>query len=237
MVGMTDIVQPPDGEPDALHQMSDAETSLARRLADALVEHDAARPRSLQEGIGASGLGAGCDRRLAYTKAGVGREDNTASLPAIIGTAVHAHIENILANRPRYIIEGEVEYRGIPGNLDAYDTIDRVAIDWKTTKRDNIRKWRRDGVPTQYQIQAQTYAAGLSETGKTPRHVAIVAIPTDASMDYIHAWVWPFERAIADTAIDRWENIPDSDPDSVPRTVTYKCKWCPFQTRCNNQGD
>lgn len=226
---MNEFTQPIDADPH--HYMGPGEVRIVDRLVDRLTEHDAARPRSQQDGIGISSLGVPCDRRLAYAKANVGKEDIAGTLAAMVGTAFHSYIEKALLDSSRYLLEMPVSYRGIPGNLDAYDLIDRNAIDWKTTKADTIRRWRQSEPPTQYQVQVQTYAAALLEKGHTPRTVSIVAIPTDSGMDKIHAWTWDFDKTIADKYVNRYLDLPD-DPDTAEYKTSYRCNWCPYRARC-----
>nr|WP_237418441.1 PD-(D/E)XK nuclease family protein [Actinomadura rayongensis] len=127
----------------------------------------------------------------------------------------------------RFLVEHRVSYRGVSGTADLYDRRERLAVDWKTTKKAKIRALRRSGAaPRNYVTQLQTYGAGLAAAGESPERVALVWLPVDGTLSDVHAWVTPYDRAVADAAIDRLESLRGLTPAAVAASPSRLCEWC-----------
>ena len=102
------------------------------RLVAALYAADEARPRSQQTAIGVSSLG-GCRRQVWHKLRGDEGNNPTKRLAAIMGTAIHAAIEQAFAGAEDVLIEHRVEIEGLPpATIDFYDVAAGEVVDWKT---------------------------------------------------------------------------------------------------------
>jgi hypothetical protein len=193
----------------------------------------ATAPRSVQRSIGSSELGYACERRLAYRLSGTPTVNVRDPLASMMGTGFHAVLAdtftrlNETLTPGRFLIETPVVYRDIPGTCDLYDRETATVVDWKTSTLDKISHMPGQGVAANYQVQGQTYAAGLAARGEDVRHVALMFFPRDGKrLD--QAWMWRtrFDRAVADVAVDRLETLRGKDPAAVAATPDRLCGWC-----------
>jgi hypothetical protein len=187
-------------------------------------------PRSRQTAIGTSEIGHVCDRRIAYRLAGTPRSNLTDPLRALVGVGWHAAMAEVFGRLDgglgRFLVEYPVSYRGIPGTLDLYDRASRTVIDWKTTLRSRVVATRHGGPPTPYVVQVQTYGAALESMGETPSHVALAYVPTDAELSGLWVWRTPYDRAVADAAIERLDRLRGRLPGATAPTPSETCGWC-----------
>lgn len=212
--------------------------TTAERVREDIAIASALAPRSVQARIGPSELGVACDRALAYRLAGTAPTGQSKSDPLapLIGTGVHLAMADCyrrLAGRSgRYLIEHPVTYRGVSGSVDLYDRRHAVAIDWKSTTKAKIRRVAHDGPPWRYVVQAMTYAAGLIAAGEAVDHVAIVYVPVDGQLADMHVIARPFDRSIADAAIDRYETVARQAAEHGPAALGVRtsnlCVWCDY---------
>ena len=190
----------------------------------------ATSPRSLQLDVGASEIGAGCDRQIAYKAHGVPAVNFRDPLRTLAGTGLHSALAEVFTrlnhNTARYLVETAVTYRNLRGTVDLYDRATRAVVDWKSADKKKIRYIRHDGVNVSYQTQVQIYAAGLKEAGEDPLKVAVVFVPFDGEISDIWAWVAPVNRQVADDAIDRYERLTEHTPNVTPATPSRLCPWC-----------
>lgn len=193
-------------------------------------------PRSQQAELGASEIGQRCERRIAYRIAGTPVVNHPDPIRTLVGTGFHAAMADGLrrldGGMNRYLVEVNVSYRGVPGQVDVHDRVHRRAADWKTTAQHNLRRYVTDGVPPNYQVQLQIYAQGLIALGEDVDEVALVFIPREAkSVTDIWCWSQPVDKAVADDAIDRYELIvaatAKSGPAGVPAWPSNLCSYCP----------
>lgn len=244
---MASLILPAPAPEDAPPDPGDTLSALtAERVREAISIASALAPRSQQARLGPSELGMSCDRALAHRVTGTVPSGQSKSDPlaALVGTGVHlvmAECFRRLAGRTgRYLIEHRVTYRGVTGSVDLYDRHHRMAVDWKSTTKAKIRRVRRDGPPFRYLVQAHTYAAGLIDAGEPVEYVAIVYVPVDGTLDDVHVIVRPFDRAITDRAIDRYEAIArdaaERGPAALPARTSALCGWCPW-LRPNRPAD
>lgn len=193
-------------------------------------------PRSLQAKAGPSEIGQECPRRLGYRIAGTPVVNAPDPLKAMFGTGLHHVIaEGLRALDPggaRYLLEHAVHYRNVTGTVDLFDRTLRRMIDWKSTALDRIRKYRHSGIPTNYLVQTQIYAAGLAAQGESVDTIALVFVPRDGTLSDVWAWTTTPDRDRADKAIDRYEGIEraleeDGGPASLEAVPSALCPWCP----------
>lgn len=166
------------------------------------------QPRSLQARIGPSQLGTPCDKCLAWALAELPRPREFAWFP-VIGTGVHALLEEWVKPHDRYLTEervtvGTVGGRDVTGSCDVYDTKTHTIIDYKITGYGTISKARKSGPSEQYRAQAHLYGKGFEDTGRTVENVAIWFMPrTDANLDNGHYWTEPYDRGHAEAVLER----------------------------------
>lgn len=209
-----------------------------KELALSLLKSKTQRDR--QSKIGPSGIGNPCDYCLATQLLGQGQYvDSPWWLGARVGTAVHALLEhevnkhtarplspefNVLQDanaEQRLFVYRLPGYGDIYGNSDLRLTTDNL-IDWKTSKKDTIKKYKLDGVPDQYVIQQMLYAYAwnLIEPGAVQR-CSLVFIARDGAGD-ADVWVHSFDydEQVALDALNRlrvlWEWLQSGgDPDTL----------------------
>lgn len=196
---------------------------------DALVKSLTANKgkRSRQVEIGPSEIG-GCRRRMWYRLKGQPTtNDNTLSLAAWMGTAIHSRIEHELRRQDmwgeKYEIEVEVESDGLlahlKGHVDLYIPADRVLVDWKTTTKKNLSKF-----PTQQQRwQVQLYGMMLNESGKSVDEVVLVAIPRDGNENDIVVHREPYDPGVSSDALSWLEDVMSYEE---PAPADMNARFC-----------
>lgn len=158
--------------------------------------------RDKQTKIGPSGIGDPCDYCLAMSLLGGQFQDkNPWWMGAKIGTYMHKGLEleidkhvhtptepkfNALkdaSTEQRLFITNLEGYGNIYGNSDLRLTSGNL-IDWKSSTKDKIKKYKVNGVPTQYIVQQQLYGYGWNqvEPGAVER-LSLVFIARDGSGD------------------------------------------------------
>ena len=164
---------------------------IINELVKAITVTSKSEARNKQLTIGPSELG-GCRRQtwLRLNEAPI-VNPNTLRFPAMFGTAIHAYIlEAFKSLDPfgeRYLLEQEwkadvelqlpdkVVTETIVGHIDCYDQQTKQVIDWKSTKKTNLRYF-----PSQQQRwQVQMYGYLLHANGYEVDTVTLVAIPRD----------------------------------------------------------
>lgn len=194
---------------------------------------DALSARSVQAHIGPSEVGDPCDRAVASKVQGLPPlRVSGGSLASIAGTGIHDWIAQRLAdlygNTARYLVETRVEYRGISGTSDLYDRRLRRVVDWKTVSQSKLARIRRSPEFTpQWRVQTAIYAAGMEARGESVEEVSIVLVPREGSIDDIFALTMPFDRSIADAAIDRVERLRETDVSTLGTCSGPFCDYCP----------
>lgn len=164
---------------------------IINELLKAVTVTSKSEARSKQLTIGPSEIG-GCRRQtwLRLQQAPT-VNPNTLSFPAMFGTAIHAYILEAFKNLDpfgeRYMLEQEwateVELKlpdktitdTLVGHIDCYDKQTKQVIDWKSTKKTNLRYF-----PSQQQRwQVQLYGYLVQANGMEVDTVTLVAIPRD----------------------------------------------------------
>lgn len=189
--------------------------------------------RSLQVVIGASEVGHPCERRLVYRIHGAAPVNIGDPMRLLVGTGVHLVVEGIF-NRldrgvGRFLTEVPIVYRGTPGQVDLLDRYLGAVYDWKTTGKARLSTYQKNGIPVNYRVQIQIYAAGLAQAGHEVRDLAVLFLPYDGALTTAWAWETKPDQGVADAAIDRLLALRDcAEPASAPATPDRLCAYCPF---------
>lgn len=166
-------------------------------LIDALKAKDDERPRTKQTMIGPSGLG-GCARRTVLQINDAPKVNETSRISSIMGTAIHAAIEEALSSNALYKDFLEITVPGIEGliadaHVDFYRPMLGRVVDWKTTKKANLRNF-----PYQSQRwQVHTYGYLMKQAGYHVESVELVAIPRDGTEKDIVSHVEEYDESVA----------------------------------------
>lgn len=199
-------------------------------LLDVLRAKDAGRARSKQTQVGPSELG-GCRRKVWYRLNGRdATNDNELKLAAIMGTAIHAAIEDAISvadpKGEKYLVEIPVEYNGMKAHIDLFIPQTGDVIDWKTVKVKNLSYF-----PTQQQRwQVQVYGYLLDKSGKgNPRTVNLVAISRDGDERDVKVHSEPYDPKIAEEALNWLAAIKESavapEPERDQSYCRFYCKY------------
>ena len=196
--------------------------------------------RDKQTKIGPSGIGNPCDYCLAQSLlGGQSQKNNPWWMGARIGTAIHGlmetevlkHVDTPMEPRFNVLKDASAEQRLFITHLEGYGNIYgnsdlRLAtgnlIDWKTTTRDKIKKYRLNGVPNQYIVQQNLYAYGWNqiEEGAVEK-CSLVFIARDGTGDndiLVHSF--DYSPDIVEYSLNRLRNIwsylqSGGDPDKL----------------------
>lgn len=205
-----------------------------------LLEADKRRARSQQTELGMSDIG-GCRRRAGYILAGEPPTDPSASMQAVLGTAVDEAVTSAVKQLraeglipAEDLVQHEVRFAGVLGHLDWYHSADRCVDDTKTVTQPTMGFVQRKGPTPRHRWQVSLYAAGLIKQGYPVDRVAITYVCRDSGDEW--RWEAPFDPDLVGEAL-AWlqlvraaagpQHLPrDHDVDSQP------CSWCPFRTAC-----
>jgi CRISPR/Cas system-associated exonuclease Cas4 (RecB family) len=206
--------------------MSDPKDLLIKVLKD----KDASRSRSTQKQVGPSELG-GCRRKVWYRLNDQPEtNENELKLAAIMGTAIHATIEEALEladpTGEKYVVETEVEYNGMKAHIDLWIPETGDVVDWKTVKVKNLSYFPS----TQQRWQVQVYGYLLEKSGKgKPRNVNLVAIARDGDERDVRIHTEAYDPAIAEEALNWLSAIKEStevpEPEKDPNFCKSYCKY------------
>lgn len=208
--------------------------------------------RSAQVHMGPSEIGSPCDRRIAMTLMGIPPVNYTGDgLAAWVGTQSHRGMAEIYehanGNSGRFAVETRLNFPSklVPkGTADLLDRKLRVIIDWKWMGYWSLKKLIESGPSETYQVQAHVYAYGATVRGEKVDRVAIVGMPRQGnSLDEMFVWSAPYDKAIAEAALKRVEDIGKRvegwatlgrDVEEAKRDViasfpidSGSCKYCP----------
>jgi hypothetical protein len=203
---------------------------------DQLVAWDNSRARSKQTAIGVSSLGD-CKRKVWHMARGDAGTNTTLRLPAIMGTAIHAMIEQAVHNTG-VLIEYRVEIDGYPpATIDYYNPATGEVVDWKTITLKNVDYF----VTKQKRWQIQTYAYLLMQL-KDPaidvKTVTLVGIPRDGTENDIEIYSEPYDPAVAEEALAWLANIRtlEDAPEPEREPASFCQRYCQFYgTLCSGK--
>jgi hypothetical protein len=208
--------------------------------AELLLDWDRTRPRSQQTELGMSEVG-GCRRRAGYRLAGVEPTNEGGSVQAVLGTAIHAAVEQVYRDfqakgllPAEDLIEYEVSFGGVLGHLDRYEAGTFTLYDTKSTSD----RWLQQhikvfGADREHTWQSNLYAAALIADGKPVRRIVIDYIARDTGND--HQVVLEPDVEQVREAMQWLRNVRDTPLDVLSRDrrpESVWCQHCPFYDLC-----
>jgi CRISPR/Cas system-associated exonuclease Cas4 (RecB family) len=198
---------------------------------------DASRDRSMQTEVGPSEIG-GCKRKVWYRlNAQPHTNDNQSKLAAIMGTAIHAAIEEAIGaidpEGKEYLVETEVAYGDMKAHVDLFVPSSGAVIDWKTSKIKNLGYFPS----TQQRWQVQLYGYLLSKNGYEVKTVNLVAIARDGSEKDIKVHTEPYDAVMALAALSWLANVKESTVLPEPEKDQSFCKdYCQYYDETEQMG-
>jgi len=206
-------------------------------LLHVLHSKDASRDRSTQTEVGPSEIG-GCRRKVWYRlNAQPHTNENQSKLAAIMGTAIHAAIEDAIGDidpdGKEYLVETEVSYDGMKAHVDLFVPSTGAVIDWKTSKVKNLSYFPSN----QQRWQVQLYGYLLSKNGYEVKSVNLVAIARDGDEKDVKVYTEPYDETIAHAALLWLENVKKSKTLPDPEKDASFCKsYCQYYDASGELG-
>ena len=202
-------------------------------LLTALRAQDAGRSRSTQVQIGPSEVG-GCRRKVWYRLNDQPEtNDNELKLAAIMGTAIHATIEEALADNKDVLIETEVEYNGMKAHVDCFVPGTGDVIDWKTSKVRNLSYFPS----LQQRWQVQLYGYLLAKNGYAVNRVSLVAIARDGDERDVKVHTEDYDESIALEALGWLAAVKEAKEAPDPEKDASYCQhYCKFYDASGQMG-
>lgn len=203
-----------------------------------LLEYDKGRARTQQVALGWSDVGV-CRKRAGYRLGGYEPTNESASMQAMLGTAIHdavAHAIDEVADGD-YLTEQEVSYAGVLGHLDRFHLVSKTLIDVKSTSSRWLEHIKLHGPDDPNKMQLSGYAAGLIKAGHDVQRIRIDYIARDTGEEYN----WPsLEGAPVSTqwvreAVAWIQQVKETPLAMLPRDHMPEspfCANCPFRDPC-----
>ncbi len=198
---------------------------------------DASRSRSTQTQVGPSEIG-GCKRKVWYRlNAQPETNDNQSKLAAIMGTAIHAAIEEAIGHidpdGKEYLVETEVAFGDMKAHVDLFVPSTGAVIDWKTSKVKNLSYFPSK----QQRWQVQVYGYLLSKNGYDVKTVNLVAIARDGAEKDVKVHTEPYDEAIALEAFAWLNDVKASTTLPEPEKDQSFCKdYCQYYDATEQMG-
>ena len=206
-------------------------------LLHVLHAQDASRDRSMQTEVGPSEIG-GCRRKVWYRlNAQPHTNDNQSKLAAIMGTAIHAAIEDAIGaidpEGKEYLVETEVAFGDMKAHVDLFVPSTGAVIDWKTSKVKNMSYFPSN----QQRWQVQIYGYLLSKNGYEVKTVNLVAIARDGNEKDVKVHTEPYDEVMALAALSWLENVKASKELPAPEKDASFCKdYCQYYDATEQMG-
>ena len=206
-------------------------------LLHVLHSKDASRDRSMQTEVGPSEIGS-CKRKVWYRlNAQPHTNDNQSKLAAIMGTAIHAAIEEAIGaidpESKEYLVETEVAYGDMKAHVDLFVPSTGAVIDWKTSKIKNMSYFPSK----QQRWQVQVYGYLLSKNGYEVKTVNLVAIARDGNEKDVKVHSEAYDEAIALEAFAWLESVKSSTVLPEPEKDQSFCKdYCQYYDATEEMG-
>jgi len=206
-------------------------------LLHVLHSKDASRDRSKQTQVGPSEIG-GCKRKVWYRlNAQPETNDNQSKLAAIMGTAIHAAIEEAIGaidpEGKEYLVETEVAYGDMKAHVDLFVPSTGAVIDWKTSKIKNLSYFPSN----QQRWQVQVYGYLLSKNGYEVKTVNLVAIARDGAEKDVKVHTEPYDETMALAALAWLDNVKKSTTLPEPEKDQSFCKdYCQYYDATEQMG-
>jgi len=198
---------------------------------------DASRDRSLQTEVGPSEIG-GCKRKVWYRlNAQPHTNENQSKLAAIMGTAIHAAIEEAIGTLDpegkEYLVETEVAFGDMKAHVDLFVPSTGAVIDWKTSKIKNLSYFPSN----QQRWQVQLYGYLLTKNGYQVNTVNLVAIARDGAEKDIKVHTEPYDETMALAALSWLANVKASTTLPEPEKDQSFCKdYCQYYDATEEMG-
>ena len=206
-------------------------------LLHVLHSQDASRDRSTQTEVGPSEIG-GCRRKVWYRlNEQPHTNENQSKLAAIMGTAIHATIEEAITKldpeAKDYLVETEVSYDGMKAHVDLFVPSTGAVIDWKTSKIKNLGYFPSN----QQRWQVQLYGYLLSKNGYQVNTVNLVAIARDGEEKDVKVHSEPYDETMAHAALLWLENVKNSKELPPAEKDASFCKsYCQYYDASGELG-
>ena len=206
-------------------------------LLHVLHSKDASRDRSMQTEVGPSEIG-GCRRKVWYRlNAQPHTNENQSKLAAIMGTAIHAAIEDAFGSidpdSKEYLVETEVSFGDMKAHVDLFVPSTGAVIDWKTSKIKNMSYFPSN----QQRWQVQIYGYLLSKNGYEVKTVNLVAIARDGAEKDVKVHTEPYDEVMALAALSWLENVKASPTLPEPEKDQSFCKdYCQYYDVTETMG-
>jgi CRISPR/Cas system-associated exonuclease Cas4 (RecB family) len=191
------------------------------------------RPVAARDRVYASEISA-CDRRITFGLLGCEPDAPRADSPsALLGDAIHAHLEALLVEAFPGRVETEVRVVGgaISGRIDALlleedDTL--TVVDIKTV---SAKEWATRSKMNEYVDQISVYAALTdAQTG-----VALLVNRDTGEMEELR---FEIDRARAEALLYKALRLQSLALEGYIAAAvawgTEECRWCPFRKRCES---
>jgi len=239
--------------------MSERGKEIAARLRETFYAYNnrnSSDNRSAQKTLGPSEAGSPCDRQIAMKLLGIKPTNPQEGWAPFIGTAVHVELAKMFewangSGSGRYVTEMPLTFGSavVPrGTSDLLDRVLLMILDHKLLGSWSLNKLIQEGPSETYRIQGQIYALGAVLAGEKVREVAIIGWPRqESSLDKLYVHVEPFDRKVAEAALQRVERIArkvgshntDAGLDIQAHGLRVAkefpagddCKWCPFHLK------
>lgn len=181
------------------------------------------QPRSMQHIIGPSELGTTCLYCLGQKLLNpMPKNEGSASWLPVIGTAVHALLEQWFSKNDRYRAEMHVHVGSlvdcatmqsydIKGSIDLYDYETQTTIDWKIVGNSTLDNARRHGPSQQYKVQASLYGLGILndlDINVLPKRSCIYYLPRNQqSLDAAYVYEAEYDPRPGQWALTRAQTM------------------------------
>jgi hypothetical protein len=139
-----------------------------------------------------------------------------------------------------YLVEHPVMINDeLGGTVDLFDIHAGMVIDHKCVGATSMRSRKQSGMTHQQRIQINCYGLGLERAGYEVKKVALAFYPLGGRLDGMHTIVEPYNRDLAQEAMDRlnetrtllWQLDVEAVPSNwglIPATTSRMCIYCPF---------
>jgi hypothetical protein len=163
--------------------------------------------------------------------------ENQSKLAAIMGTAIHAAIEDAIGHidpdGKEYLVETAVEYGDMKAHVDLFVPSTGAVIDWKTSKVKNLSYFPS----TQQRWQVQVYGYLLSKNGHEVKTVNLVAIARDGNEKDVKVHTEAYDEAIALQAFEWLNQVKGSTTLPEPEKDQSFCKdYCQYYDATEQMG-
>ena len=189
------------------------------------------RPVAARDRVYASEISA-CDRRITFALLGCEPDAPRSDSPsALLGDAIHAHLEALLMEAFPGRVETEVRVvsGAVSGRIDALLTDENDALTVVDIKTVSAKEWASRSKLEEYVDQISVYAALTdAQTG-----VVLLVNRDTGEMEELRFAV---DRARAEALLYKALRLQSLALEGyIAEAVawgTEECRWCPFRKRC-----